>query len=137
MRKRHIIDPDLRPLTDAEREYVKKLGNPYAPLSIGLIVKQVKGLLISARAFEKECTRILRQYIPSAENGRLRPHHLAFIERNRVKSPSFRLRILELLREYDLSITLGLQAQFNRERTEFTNDKLLRIEQDANKAENT
>ena len=127
--KKRTIDPDFRPLTDNEKRYVQKLGNPYACLSIGLAPKQAKLPVVSARAFVAECTRILRQYIPSAENGRLRPHHRAFIDRNSVKEPLARRSILERLQEYDLSTTPGLEAQFNRERLEFTAEKLLKIEQ--------
>ena len=135
----------FRPLTEAEREYVRRLENPYASLSIAIEIEEhiqdrtvsipfvlnsvlPKGT-ISQRDFEAECRRIFRQYIPLEEKGRLRPHHRKFIERNRSGPPSVRYQLLERLQKYDLSDVRGLQAQFNREREELTVEKLTKIEQ--------
>ena len=135
---------DFLPLTDAEHEYVRRLGNPYASLSVAVEVEQgvheigvpavtvsasdVPNASISKQDFEGECRRIFRQYIPALEKGRLRPHHRAFITRNHSRSPALRYRLLEQLRKYDLSHIRGLQIQFNREREELTAGKLTQIE---------
>lgn len=93
------VKPHLRPLTEAERAYVQRTENPYASLSVAdageeavqqrsVTVPGVEGGVtskpsISQRDFEGECRRIFRQYIPSAEKGKIRRHHREFILRNR------------------------------------------------------
>lgn len=143
----HAVASDFHPLKDAERAYVRRLGNPYAVLSIAVEAEQavqernvsvpvvlqddMSQPAVSKRDFEAECRRIFRQYIPAEEMGHLRPHYRAFIERNRSRAPSVRHYLLEGLRRYDLSRNSGfgaLQAQFNREREPLTVQKLAEIE---------
>jgi hypothetical protein len=137
---------DFHPLTEAERTYVRRLENPYASLCIARELNQASPQAstasqqphddkpestISQRDFEAECRRIFRQYIPATEKGRFRPHHRAFIERNRPRAPVLRSRLVEGLRRYDLSSIAGFQPLFNREREDLTEAKLAKIEQTA------
>jgi len=78
--------------------------------------------------FEDESRRILRQYIPAVEKGRLRDAHRAFIARNASRPGKVRHELLIQLRRYDLSNIGGMQARFNREDKALTEDKLLEIE---------
>ena len=129
---------EFRPLTAAERAYVRKLENQYASLSIGIPddktaapasrARPISVPEISKVGFEKECRRIFQQYIPALEKGRIRPHHRDFISRNAHRVPGVRYALLEKLRRYDLRDLQGLQAQFNRERDPFTEAKLREVE---------
>jgi hypothetical protein len=136
----------------ALREALRRLGNPYAKLSVlgdpddaeadGLLAQahdlrnqsspDVRHLGVPKAVFLAECRRIFRQYIPPVENGRLRAHHRAFIVRNESRSPETRHRLLVQLRRYDLSDVPGMQARFNRERSELTEEKLRQVEQAVN-----
>lgn len=134
-------DAEFRALSAEERAYVRELGNQYAPLSIALrdtagysaSAKHAEGHpgTISKADFESECRRMFKPYIPELEKGRLRPHHLAFIQRNRLRAPHERYALVRQLSKYDLGSTAGLQAQFNRERDPFTEQKLKGLEQAA------
>jgi hypothetical protein len=90
---------------------------------------------VTKEEFEAECRRILMQYIPAAEAGRLRAHYREFIRRNLSRSAAIRAKILQLLKKYDISDRSGLAAQFNRERDEITEEKLRDIEQAAGEDE--
>lgn len=132
-------------LTPAQRSYVKKTGNPYAALAFGDESDKAdsqqsafeytdnpkpsaKKQTASRAEFESECRRILRQYIPAIEGGRLRPHHRAFITRNASSAPVRRRLLLNELRKYDLSSVQGLRAHFNREQESLTDAKLKELE---------
>lgn len=126
--------------TAAEHARFRDLGNPYAKegsaSSATVTVAAIEAAGAAAVAtspgvtqamFELECRRIFRQYIPEIERGRLREHHRNFIGRNRSRSPEIRANILIGLKRYDLG-EIGVQAMFNRERDELTDEKLLGIE---------
>lgn len=138
------LKPELRPLAEAQLANVRRTENPYASLSVAdageepvqqrsVSVPRVRGgvapkTTISQRDFEAECRRIFRQYIPSAEKGKIRPHHREFIVRNRPRPSHVRYRLVEGLREYDLSDIPGFEVLYNREREELTAQKLTKIE---------
>jgi len=132
---------DLRPMTVREREYVRRLGNQYASLSVaikeagelsessGASAKHTPAGDMSATQFVNECRRIFRQYSPKLAGGRLRQPHREFIERNRGRKSSDRYLLARLLRRYDLSVLgEGLEPQFSRERDLLTEAKLREIE---------
>jgi len=135
------VDDELLPPTPAETDYLRRQRHPYAKLSVtvpdagqesvvstALKQRAVKNT-VSQEIFELESRRILGLYIPGVEKGRLRPHYVAFISRNKSRSPSTRYKILQKLRKYDLSDISGFEGRFNREREELTEAKLREIEQ--------
>ena len=134
------VDDELLPPTPEQAEYLRKQGHPYAKLSVTLPEKAAGSHLTgqiaatktaaSMEEFDTESRRILMIYVPALESN-LRPHHRAFIARNRVKSPSARYRVLSQLRKYDLSNVSGIEARFNREDDEMTEAKLKEIEKAA------
>jgi hypothetical protein len=134
------VDDELVPPTPEQAEYLRKQGHPYAKLSVTLpenaaasqLTEQVPAAKIttSMEEFETESRRILMLYVPAIESN-LRPHHRAFIARNRVRSPSARYRVLSQLRKYDLSNVSGIEARFNREDDDVTEGKLKEIEKAA------
>jgi hypothetical protein len=83
---------------------------------------------LSKEGFIAGCRRIFRQYIPSVEKGRLRQHHRDFITRNQGRGGSIRHLLLQELSKYDLSGLPGMEARFNRERNDLTDQKLKQIE---------
>ncbi len=82
---------------------------------------------VSKADFESGCRGIFAQYLPALERL-LRPEQRAFIERNKVRTPSIRYRLLMELKKYDLTHVVGLRPQFNRNESLAT-EKLLQIEQ--------
>ncbi|MBS0379461.1 MAG: hypothetical protein JSS29_13310 [Proteobacteria bacterium] len=110
-------------------------GNPYARLaneedvapSAVTASRHEKG--ISKAAFEAGCRSIFRGYSPAAEQGALRQEHRDFITRNSDRAATMRLKILQILRRYDLTDLGAIQPQFNREHSRLTAKKLLEIEQ--------
>jgi hypothetical protein len=133
-------DPDLRPATAEERAYARLLQNQYALLSITVADSRKTASAVpdhptaspgrtelSKRDFVVGSTRVLRPYIPSVEKGRLRRHHRDFIIRNQNRTPSERYLLLRALSKYDLG-SAGIEARFNREREDVTDEKLKQIE---------
>lgn len=145
-------------LSQKERDYLSRLQNPYARLafegadaplpasaedSVGNDpAKSSTGFAASRKAslpsvskveFRRRCRLIFSQYIPALERGKIRSHHRDFISRNESRTPEERGMILEALQRYDLSTIPGLSAQFNRERDPFTERKLRKIENLAEK----
>lgn len=114
----------------AHHYYHTELGNQddVASTASAPWVKGSNARPVSQVRFRRECRRIFLHYIPAIEKGRLRPHYLAFMNRNAKRSGAVRSALLGQLRKYDLSDIPGLKAQFNRERAELTVDKLLAIE---------
>jgi hypothetical protein len=83
---------------------------------------------ISARAFEREATRILRQYSPTVGKRRkLRPEFRSFVSSHVSKPPAGRAQILAELQKYDLSASGFAEPLFNREMSDRMLKKLLRI----------
>lgn len=128
---------ELRPLNAHERSYVRRLGNQYAPLSIGIVSDKSTEAVgrrsaarngVSASAFAAECRRIFKQYIPLLENGRLRQHYKEFIERNQKRSALARQYLVNELQRYDLARIGDVRGHFNREDHDLTSDKLRQIE---------
>jgi hypothetical protein len=130
---------EFRAPSAEERAYIRLLENQYALLSIAIPEEKASPAITSLRTqpsvpdiskadFEKECRRILRQYIPALEKGRIRSHHRDFIIRNIGRAPGIRYALLHKLRKYDLGDIQGFQARFNRERDPFTDAKLREIE---------
>lgn len=78
--------------------------------------------------FRARCRRIFIPYIPALEKGKLRKHHRDFIARNESRSASVRHRLVVLLERYDILQVPGINAQFNREREVFTDEKLKQLE---------
>jgi hypothetical protein len=120
------------------------LGNPYAKLALAAesdtplsqelgpkSVTQPIPLSLSRTEFRARAQRVFRQYIPSMEKGRLRPHHRDFIARNESCSAAKRYRLIRELEKYDTSTIQGLIPQFNRERDALTVEKLRDIERAA------
>ncbi len=113
-------------------------GNPYAALAqitedeaLADTADRAAGQdskTASQTEFESGCRRVFAQYIPALERGRLRPEHRDFIARNRVRSGRIRFLLIQALQRYDLSSTMGLQPQFNRESELLTAKKLTEIE---------
>jgi hypothetical protein len=130
---------DAPPEADTMLEAYRARGNPYAKLSSELetsfsghperriIQPSVVAGKTAKADFRNQCTTLFRQYIPKSENGRLRQHHKAFIERNENREASTRFLIVQSLRRYDLG-TSGIRAQFNREEGFFSEQKLTSIE---------
>jgi hypothetical protein len=83
---------------------------------------------LSRSDFDKQARAIFRSYIPAEERAKLRPHHRAFIDRNKGRSPRARAALIAALRRYDLLPHRGLSPQFNREEGSFTEGKLRAIE---------
>jgi hypothetical protein len=139
------LELELRAPTQVESEYARLLENQYALLSIALadpvptvaptdstakktqLQLNSEGIL-SKRDFDIGCRRIFRPYIPSVEKKHLRRHHRDFIVRNVNRSPSERYLLLKELSKYDLSALPGMEARFNREREDLTDEKLKLIE---------
>jgi hypothetical protein len=82
------------------------------------------------REFRRECTKIFRRYMPEGSGVTLRGHHQRFIDRNEVRPAHERTRILQALRRYDIS-DIGATSVSNRERDDFTEQKLLVLEREA------
>ena len=82
----------------------------------------------SKALFRRGCRDIMRQYIPPAEQGRLRPAHTEFIARHENRAGTERHALLTALRRYDLSDLGEYQARFNREREDLTDEKLRELE---------
>jgi hypothetical protein len=142
------VDPLPRVLFPAGPFPVHPSGNPYAKLSIldeDLALEaqaatatasdiETESLSVppsglSQLAFRQLCTAIFRRYIPSLEQGKLRPHHREFIARNESQPPQIRRMLVAALQKYDLGSTPGLAPQFNRESNGFTEAKLKNIEE--------
>jgi hypothetical protein len=87
----------------------------------------IKGEL-SKVEFRAKCRRIFIPYIPALEKGKLRKHHRDFISRNESRSATMRHRLVTFLERYDILQVPGINAQFNREREVFTEEKLNQIE---------
>jgi hypothetical protein len=138
-------DPDLRQPTEDERAYAKRQGNQYTLLSVaiaepqkevaaaGQLIKKPKRTPTGTASLSKNdfiagCRRIFRHYIPAVENGRIRRHHRDFITHNQNRSSTARYSLLKELSKYDLSALPGVQARFNREREDLTDQKLKQIE---------
>lgn len=104
---------------------------------IDLVRKQRRSpSTISKADFKRECRRIFEQYVPLMEKGALRPEHKSFISRNLECEGSERFNVLASLKRYDLGDLGRVRAQFNRERHELTEEKLLEIELAAKKNRN-
>lgn len=111
--------------------YLRTLGNPYAAEQVFDPAETSKAAALrsaSKAQFRTGCRAILRQYVPPAEKGRLRPAHAAFIARNENRPGTERDALLTALRRYDLSNLGDFDARFNRERDELTEEKLRDIE---------
>lgn len=122
----------------------RRSGNPYASLSSWAeteecvlspaMAPQAGNALtpslasVTERVFESECRRIFRQYGTSQGARTLPAHQRAFIERNRGRSGHRRAALLRELRRYDLGNVIGIRPHFNRERVDFTVQKLAEIE---------
>lgn len=95
---------------------------------VKLPVSPTRGTLTKTE-FRAKCRRIFIPYIPALEKGKLRKRHRDFIARNESRSPDMRHRLITHLEKYDLSQVQGItNAQFNREREVFTDEKLEQIE---------
>jgi len=141
--KRHY-DDDLLSTNPEEDKYICRQQNPYAKLSIaipdsnpqksGVTVAQpaLGKKTVSKECFKAESGRILGFYVPAIER-KLRANYKAFIARNLERSPAARSKVLSGLQKYDLSDVGGLQSRFNREQEDVTEDKLRKIERDADK----
>jgi hypothetical protein len=140
--------------TDSPRRaFVRMSQNPYASLAgddeIAPLVPQVPAQQppersarpsapirsrqagVSKVAFRQRCRSIFLQYVPPLEGANMRRPHREFISRNEDRGPEVRARLLAGLARYDLSDIGGLRPQFNRERDELTDEKLKRIEDEA------
>lgn len=84
--------------------------------------------VVSEAAFDSQCRRIFRPYVPAEERSRLRAVYRDFISRNRTRSPHERYALVEMLRRYDLADLTGLSTQFNREQEENIAAKLKQLE---------
>lgn len=108
-------------------------GNPYSHIKgeVNIADSNLAGMphpKISARTFEREVTRILRQYSPTVGKRRkLRPEFQSFVASNISKTPMGRYRILSELKKYDLSISGFAEPLFNREISDHILNKLRRI----------
>lgn len=83
---------------------------------------------ISQAAFERRTRTIFAGYLPASGTKRLRPHHLAFITRNKSRSARVRGALIRQLEKYDVRTSGHFSTQFNREREVFTEAKLAEIE---------
>ncbi len=139
-------DLELRAPTAEERAYAVLQGNQYTVLSVAIAdsasvsdavrpgagsIERPGRAALSKADFIAESTRILRSYIPSVERGRLRQHHRHFILRNQNRSPAERYLLAQELSKYDIGASSGVEARFNRERDELTEQKLRQIEKSA------
>ena len=109
-----------------KRKYLRLLQNPYAYHAVmGDICDeqpdvQVSGASQAARktvskaTFRSEARRILAQYIPITQAGRLSTIYREFISRNESSKGERLYRLLDGLHRYDLSSD-GLRSQFNRD----------------------
>jgi hypothetical protein len=129
------LEDEFRQPTKEEVEYIQRQGNQYAKLSITVLPREVDAAVVphaptsvSKKEFESECARVLRQYIPEAQHGRLRDHHRAFIARNASRPPKVRHELLAQIKKYDLSGIAGFQGRFNRENDQLTDEKLQQLE---------
>jgi hypothetical protein len=86
---------------------------------------------LSKAHFREGARAIFVRYIPAIEKGRLRKHHLDFINRNIDRSAEERASLLAELRRYDLVSEGPIQPHFNREEDVCTVEKLQSIEKAA------
>jgi hypothetical protein len=122
-----------RPMDISSHHYGLPTGNPYSCIgeednaTDRLLVLTTKPQ-ISAKAFAREATRILRQYSPTVgKNRRLRPEFSEFVANQISKPPTSRYQVLAELKKYDLSISGYAEPLFNREISDQILNKLLRI----------
>jgi hypothetical protein len=107
-------------------------GPAIAPSEHLLAGAPVDGL--SKRDFEIRCRLVFARYIPASERGKLRRHHREFVARNSSRPARHRAALVKELKKYDISDTIGIAGQFNREDADITEGKLRRIERIVEKA---
>jgi hypothetical protein len=111
--------PDDLQIAGHERGTAENAGRAAAPRTRATATKA---------SFQRGCRDIMRQYIPPAEQGRLRPAHADFIARHENRAGTERHALLTALSRYDLSDLGEYQARFNREREDLTEEKLRELE---------
>jgi hypothetical protein len=139
---KNYTDDELLPPTPEQTEYLRASQDPYAKLSVtlkepapvgavavqGPPKSQRKGVA-TQKEFETTFRRIIGFYVPESERSRLPAAYRDFLERNKVRSATTRFKLMERLRQYDLS-DVGVETYFNREEREILTEARLReIEQ--------